>query len=82
MRDRALMPCPAQGLRTLAAVPREQSFDPLKQLSPLVIPIPLPRFCQAEREIGRVGLLDSVERGFEFLADATWLGLCSHRFEG
>jgi len=60
----------------------EQSFNPLNQLSSLEPPIPLPRFGEAEHEIRGIRLLGSVERGFDLTADATWLGLCFHRFEG
>jgi len=49
----------------------EQSFDPLNQLLSLESPIPLPRFGEAEHEIGGIRLLGSVERGFDLTADAT-----------
>jgi len=51
MRDRALIPGPAQGRQTLAFMLLEQSFNPQNQLLSLEPPIPLPRFGQAEHEI-------------------------------
>ena len=71
VRDRALIPCPAQGRRTLAFMLFEQSFNPLNQLLSLEPPIPLPRFGEAKHEIGGIRLLGSVERGFDLTADAT-----------
>jgi len=44
MRDRAAIPCPAEGRRTLAFMLLEQSFNPLNQILSLEPPIPLPRF--------------------------------------
>jgi len=70
MRDRALIPCPAQGLRTLAAVPREQSFGLLELLLPLPGAIALPRLGQTHEELGRVQLLGGVDMSLELLTEA------------
>ncbi len=61
MRDRALIPCSAQGLRTLPAVPREQSFGLLELLLPLPGAVALPRLGQTHEELGRVRLLGGVD---------------------
>ncbi len=74
MRDRALIPCPAQGRRTLAAVPREQSFGLLELLLPLPGAVALSRLSQTHEELGRVRLLGGVDLAFELLTQAARVG--------
>lgn len=69
-----LFRCPSQGLRTLAAVPREQSFSLLKVLLSLPGSVALPRLGQTHEELGRVRLLGGVDMSLELLTEAARVG--------